>query len=215
MSLYIGIDLGTSAVKLLLMDELGQIKQVVSKEYPLEFPQPGWSQQRAEDWRKAVLEGIPELLKGFDTKLLAYDPFIPQETIQACGAEPVTMEQLLQRSDVVSLHMPSTPDTYHLINAETLAMMKDGAYLVNTARGALVDEKALYEALTSGKLSGAALDVFEKEPITKDNPLFTLDNAVFAPHVSALSFETNYNGSIICAESIIRVYRGENPVYPV
>jgi len=158
---------------------------------------------------------LAELLKGFDTKLLAYDPFIPQETIQACGAEPVTMEQLLQRSDVVSLHMPSTPDTYHLINAETLAMMKDGAYLVNTARGALVDEKALYEALTSGKLSGAALDVFEKEPITKDNPLFTLDNAVFAPHVSALSFETNYNGSIICAESIIRVYRGENPVYPV
>lgn len=158
---------------------------------------------------------LAELLKGFDTKLLAYDPFIPQEAIQACGAEPVTMEQLLQRSDVVSLHMPSTPDTYHLINAETLAMMKDGAYLVNTARGALVDEKALYEALTSGKLSGAALDVFEKEPITKDNPLFTLDNAVFAPHVSALSFETNYNGSIICAESIIRVHRGENPVYPV
>ena len=125
------------------------------------------------------------------------------------------MEQLLRQSDVVSLHIPSTPETHHLINAETLAMMKDGAYLVNTARGALVDEKALYEVLTSGKLSGAALDVFEKEPITKDNPLFTLDNTVFAPHVSALSFETNYNGSLICAESIIRVYRGEKPVYPV
>lgn len=158
---------------------------------------------------------LAELLKGFEVNILAYDPFIPQDAIRACGAEPVTMEQLLQRSDVVSLHMPSTPDTYHLINAQTLAMMKDGAYLVNTARGALVDEKALYDALVSGKLSGAALDVFEKEPITKDNPLFTLDNAVFAPHVSALSFETNYNGSIICAESIIRVHRGEKPVYPV
>ena len=158
---------------------------------------------------------LAELLKGFDVNILAYDPFIPQDAIRACGAEPVAMEQLLRRSDVVSLHMPSTPDTYHLINAQTLAMMKDGAYLVNTARGALVDEKALYDALVSGKLSGAALDVFEKEPITKDNPLFTLDNAVFAPHVSALSFETNYNGSIICAESIIRVHRGEKPVYPV
>jgi len=158
---------------------------------------------------------LAELLKGFEVELLAYDPFVPHDTINSCGAEPVTLEQLLGRSDVVSLHLPSTPDTYHLINAQTLAQMKDGAYLVNTARGALIDEKALYEALTSGKLSGAALDVFEKEPITKDNPLFTLDNAVFAPHVSALSFETNYNGSIICAESIIRVYRGENPVYPV
>jgi len=158
---------------------------------------------------------LAELLKGFNVSLLAYDPFISPETIKACGAEPVTMEQLLRQSDVVSLHIPSTPETHHLINAETLAMMKDGAYLVNTARGALVDEKALYEALTSGKLSGAALDVYEKEPITKDNPLFTLDNAVFAPHVSALSFETNYNGSLICAESIIRVYRGEKPVYPV
>ena len=158
---------------------------------------------------------LAELLKGFNVSLLAYDPFISPETIKACGVEPVTMEQLLRQSDVVSLHIPSTPETHHLINAETLAMMKDGAYLVNTARGALVDEKALYEVLTSGKLSGAALDVFEKEPITKDNPLFTLDNTVFAPHVSALSFETNYNGSLICAESIIRVYRGEKPVYPV
>lgn len=158
---------------------------------------------------------LAELLKGFEVELLAYDPFVPHDTINSCGAEPVTLEQLLGRSDVVSLHLPSTPDTYHLINAQTLAQMKDGAYLVNTARGALVDEKALYEALTSGKLSGAALDVFEQEPITKDNPLFGLENAVFAPHVSALSFETNYNGSIICAESIIRTYRGEQPLYPV
>ena len=92
---------------------------------------------------------LGELLKGFQVELLAYDPFVPAEVIQATGAEPVTLEQLLGRSDIVSLHLPSTPQTHHLINAETLSRMKDGAYLVNTARGALVDEKALYEALTS------------------------------------------------------------------
>ena len=102
-----------------------------------------------------------------------------------------------------------------MINAENIAKMKDGAYLINTARGALVDEQALYEALVSGKLSGASLDVFEKEPITKENPIFGLENTVLAPHVSALTYETNYNGGLICAESIIRVANGEKPVYPL
>lgn len=158
---------------------------------------------------------LGELLQGFGVNLLAYDPYLPADVIRSCKAEPVTLEDLLSRSDIVSLHLPSTPETQHLINSKTIAMMKDGACLVNTARGALVDEKALYEALTSGKLGGCALDVFEQEPITKENPLFALENTVFAPHVSALSFETNYNGSIICAQSIIQVYRGEKPLYPV
>lgn len=158
---------------------------------------------------------LAELLRGFNTRILAYDPYVSEEVAAQFGAEKVTLEQLLGNSDVVSLHLPYTPENHHLINDQTLAMMKDGAYLVNTARGPLVDEKALYNALTSGKLSGAALDVFEKEPITKDNPLFTLENAVYAPHVSALSFETNYNGSIICAQSIIQVANGGKPLYPL
>lgn len=158
---------------------------------------------------------LGELLKGFQANLLVYDPFLPGDVIRAQGAEPVSLEELLGSSDIVSLHLPSTPQTRHLINRETLALMKDGAYLVNTARGALVDEQALYETLTSGKLAGAALDVFEQEPITADNPLFGLENAVFSPHCAALSLETNYNGSIICAQSIIQVYRGEKPLYPV
>jgi D-3-phosphoglycerate dehydrogenase len=93
--------------------------------------------------------------------------------------------------------------------------MKDGAYLINTARGALVDEQALYQALVSGKLTGAALDVFEQEPVKADNPLFALKNVCLAPHVSALTYETNYNGGIICAQSIINVANGGKPLYPI
>ena len=158
---------------------------------------------------------LAELLRGFGVTLLVHDPFLPEEVILAAGAEPVTMAQLLNRSDILSLHLPYTPETYHLINSETIGQMKDGAYLVNTARGALVDEQALLKALTDGKLRGAALDVYEKEPAQKENPLFAFPNVVVAPHVSALSHETNYNGSLICAESIIRVAKGGKPLYPL
>ena len=158
---------------------------------------------------------LGQLLKGFDVNLVVHDPFMPADAISDFGATPATLEQLLQQSDVVSLHLPATPATHHMMNAETLGLMKPGAYLVNTSRGALIDEKALYDALVSGKLSGAALDVYETEPVVKGNPLFDLDNIVLAPHVSAMSFETNYNGGIICAQSIISVLNGGKPVYPI
>ena len=158
---------------------------------------------------------LGQLLKGFDVNLMVHDPFMPADAISDFGATPATLEQLLQQSDVVSLHLPATPATHHMMNAETLGLMKPGAYLVNTSRGALIDEKALYDALVSGKLSGAALDVYETEPVVKGNPLFDLDNIVLAPHVSAMSFETNYNGGIICAQSIISVLNGGKPVYPI
>ena len=156
---------------------------------------------------------LAELLQGFHTDILVYDPYVAEDAPSQLGARAVSLGELLACSDVVSLHLPYTPENHHLMNAETIAQMKDGAYLINTARGPLVDEKALYNALTKGKLSGVALDVFEKEPISRDNPLLTLENAVFAPHVSALSYETNYNGSIICARSIIQVAQGGKPVY--
>ena len=158
---------------------------------------------------------LGQLLKGFDVNLMVHDPFMPADAISDFGATPATLEQLLQQSDVVSLHLPATPATHHMMNAETLGLMKPGAYLVNTSRGALIDEKALYDALVSGKLSGAALDVYETEPVVMGNPLFDLDNIVLAPHVSAMSFETNYNGGIICAQSIIYVLNGNKPVYPI
>ena len=158
---------------------------------------------------------LAQLLKGFDVHLIVHDPYLPKEAISDFGATPATLEELLRQSDVVSLHLPATPQTQHLINADTLDLMKDGAYLVNTSRGALIDERALYDALVSGKLRGAALDVYETEPVVKGNPLFDLDNIVLAPHVSAMSFETNYNGGLTCARSIISVRNGGKPVYPI
>lgn len=158
---------------------------------------------------------LAQLLQGFDVELLAYDPFLNEAEAERLHVKPVSLETLLAGSDIVSLHIPSTPETYHLINRETIAKMKDGAYLVNTSRGALIDEDALREALEAGKLAGAALDVFEKEPITKDLSLNSLDNILLAPHVAALSVETNYNAGMTCAESVIRVYQGGTPLYPV
>jgi len=158
---------------------------------------------------------LAELLSGFGVTVLAYDPFMNEAAAAERKVTSVTMEELLRRSDIVSLHLPATPETRHLINRETLAMMKEGAYLVNTARGALVDEAALCEALAGGHLAGAGLDVYETEPVTEGNPLFALENNVLAPHVSAASYETNYNGGLISAESIIRTAQGGSPLYPL
>lgn len=158
---------------------------------------------------------LAQLLQGFAVELVAYDPYMNEAEAQRLNVKSVSLDELLACSDVVSLHIPATPQTHHLINRETIAKMKDGAYLVNTSRGVLIDESALKEALESGKLAGAALDVYEREPITKDLPLNSVDNILLAPHVAALSVETNYNAGITCAESVIRVYQGGTPLYPV
>ena len=158
---------------------------------------------------------LAELLSGFGVTILAYDPFMNEQAAAERKVTPASLEELLAKSDIVSLHLPATEQTKHLINERTIAQMKQGAYLINTSRGSLVDEKALYTALTSGKLAGAALDVYEKEPITQDNPLFAIENTVYSPHCSALTFETNYNGGIICAQSIVNVLNGEKPLYPL
>ena len=158
---------------------------------------------------------LSELLSGFGITILAYDPFMNELAAAERKVTPVSLEELLAKSDIVSLHLPATEQTKHLINERTIAQMKQGAYLINTSRGSLVDEEALCTALTSGKLAGAALDVYEKEPITNDNPLFAIENTVYSPHCSALTFETNYNGGIICAQSIVNVLNGEKPLYPL
>lgn len=158
---------------------------------------------------------LAELLNSFNVELLAYDPYMDPAAAAERKATPVTLEELLVNSDVISLHLPSTPETHHLINAETIGKMKEGAYLINTARGSLVDEKALLAALENGKLAGVGLDVYEQEPVTADNPLFALGGNALAPHAAALSYETNYNGGLICAQSIINVYQGGKPLYPL
>lgn len=158
---------------------------------------------------------LAELLRGFGVTLLVYDPFVSPETAASLGGEAVTLDVLLERSDVVSLHLPATAETFHLIGRETIGKMKEGALLVNTARGSLVDEEALCAALRENRLGGAALDVFETEPAGKEHPLCALPNVVLSPHAAASTVETNRNGSLTCARSILQVWQGGDPVYPV
>lgn len=158
---------------------------------------------------------VAEMLAGFNVEILAYDPYMNVEEASKRSVTPLSFEEVLTRSDIVSLHLPSTPETYHLMNESTLGMMKEGAYLINTSRGKLIDEKALYAALTSGHLRAAGIDVYEEEPVkSPDNPLFGLDNITLTPHTAAITYETNYNGGIICAKSILSVKNGGAPMYP-
>ena len=126
-----------------------------------------------------------------------------------------TQEEVITRSDIVSIHIPATPETHHLFNKETIASMKDGAYLINPARGALVDLDAVAEALTSGKLAGAAMDAFEVEPLPLDSPILKCENIVLTPHTGAETKESYYNVSMTTAKDIIKVIKGEEPEHCV
>lgn len=124
-----------------------------------------------------------KLLKNFDVRVLLYDPYVDKEMAAAMGAEKVELIDLLKESDVVSIHAPSIPETDHMINAETLAVMKDDAVLINTARGSVIDEDALVAELQKGRLF-ACLDVTDPEPPSKDHPFRTLSNVVLIPHIA-------------------------------
>ncbi len=145
-------------------------------------------------------------------KVLAFDPFTTPERAGALGVELVpTLETLLPHAQVVSLHCPSTPQTYHIINVETLKLMLQGSYLINAARGALIDEAALLEALRSGHLAGAALDVYDPEPPMKDNPLFTLPNTICTPHIASYTGASVLRMEVMVCEQIVSALRGERP----
>ena len=126
-----------------------------------------------------------------------------------------TQEEVITKSDIVSIHIPATPETHHLFNKETIASMKDGAYLINPARGALVDLDAVAEALTSGKLAGAAMDAFEVEPLPLDSPILKCENIVLTPHTGAETKESYYNVSMTTPRDIIKVIQGEEPEHCV
>ena len=123
----------------------------------------------------------------------------------------VAAEQVLRDSDVVCLLLPSLKETYHFMNAQSFALMKDGAYFINTARGALVDEKALHDALVSGKLRAAAIDVYEVEPALADNPLFRVGNIVTTPHTAAETYETYRAVGLHTAQAILDEFEGVHP----
>ena len=160
-------------------------------------------------------QDVADRLRPFGCGLLASDPVTTAETAAEHGARLVDMDTLLSESDIITIHCPSVPSTYHLINKEAIAKMKDGAYLVNTARGAIMDEEAFTDALRNGKLAGGAADVYEKEPLPEGSGLRDLENVILTPHAAAQTEDAYHTCGMICAKSIVNVLEGGDPLYPV
>ena len=156
---------------------------------------------------------------GVGMRVIAYDPFLSDEQIRAAGAEPVSMDTLLRTSDFISLHLPLDVHTRHVINARTLGLMKPSVYLVNTARGGLVDEAALLDAIRAGRIRGAALDVLSSEPPAADDAvlqaLLKEDRVLVTPHMAWYSEQAQVDMRSRAAEDVARVLRGERPRTPV
>lgn len=148
---------------------------------------------------------------AFGMKVMAYEPYPDKAFIEKHGIKLTTLEEVLRNGDYVSLHLPAMAETRHLINARTLALMKPTAYLVNTARGAIIEEKALVEALRNEKLAGAGLDVFEDEPPASDHPLLKLDNVVFTAHTAGVDTQSRDEMALKAAECIAKLSQGEWP----
>jgi len=151
---------------------------------------------------------VAKRAKAFDMKILAYDVQIEKlmDYVREVGAEVISFQELLKRSDFVTLHVPLLPQTRHMIGENEITTMKDGAYLINTSRGGIIDEEALKKALKSGKLAGVALDVFEQEP-PKDTSLSGLSSVVCTPHIGAQTEEAQKEAGIIIAEKLIEIFK--------
>lgn len=144
---------------------------------------------------------VAKIAKAFGMEVIAYDPYIQSEILTEAGIRPGSMEEVLEQADFVSLHAPATRENRNLINRDTLALMKPTAYLINTARGELVDEEALEEALKTGRIRGAAMDVFKTEP--PDEHLASLDHTVFTPHLGACTVDSARNLSEMSFQNIM------------
>ena len=149
---------------------------------------------------------VAKFLDAFGANIIVYDPFYQPGNDPVM---PVDLEALMRRSDVVSVHARYLPETHHLVNRELLMMMKPTAILVNTARSGLVDEKALVEVLASRRIMGAALDVFDEEPLPADSPFLTLDNVTIVPHLAGSTIDAFLNSPKLFAAHLIRFFRGE------
>ena len=155
-------------------------------------------------------QAVARRCRGFDMTILAHEPMPDTAFVRAHGIELTSLEELLRRADLVTLHCPATPENHRLINRERLALMKPTAHLVNTARGSLVDETALHDALTTGGIAGAGLDVFEKEPRTA-SPLFALGNVIVSPHLAGIDETSEAAMADRAIDAILAVRRGAPP----
>jgi len=147
----------------------------------------------------------------FGFNIIATDPFIPPEEAKKFGVKLVEFDKLLEISDVISIHAPLSKSTYHMFNEETIGKMKSTAYLVNTSRGGLIDQRALYNALKSGKIAGAALDVMEEEPPKVDEPLLTLDNVIITAHIAYYSEASEIELRKRFSKEVVTVLKGGQP----
>lgn len=163
----------------------------------------------------AIGQSLARRLRAFDCVLLAHDPFVTSDQAQQLGVQLVELDALVANADFLSLHLPATPETSGLVDADFLARMKQGAFLINTARGELVDETALCQALKSGQLRGAALDAFSQEPPAADNPLFSLPQVIVTPHMGAHTAGAVNAMGWGALNDCLAVLRGEPPKHRV
>ncbi|HEX7736906.1 MAG TPA: hydroxyacid dehydrogenase [Ktedonobacteraceae bacterium] len=155
---------------------------------------------------------VATIARVLGMQVMAFDPFLAPEKARELGVELVpSLAELLPRARVISLHCPSTPETYRLLNAEMLSLLPRGSYVVNVSRGALIDEAALLDALCSGHLAGAALDVFDPEPPPASHPLFALPNTICTPHIGSYTGASVSRMQVMICEQIANVLRGERP----
>lgn len=155
---------------------------------------------------------VAAIARVLGMRVLAFDPYIPSEQAEALHVELIPeLPDLLRQSQIVSLHCPSIPQTRHIINAATLQLMPRGSYLINVARGALIDEVALEDALHSGHLAGAALDVFDPEPTIAQHPFFSLPNTICTPHIGAYTTASLERMQLIACQQIASGLRGDRP----
>lgn len=160
----------------------------------------------------AIAQYTAKLLSAFETDIYAYDLYPNHEAAKKLGVTLTDLDTIIKQSDIITLHVPGTPETTHLFSDREFEMMKSTAIIVNVARGSVIDQKALYKALKEKKIAGAGLDVFESEPTTKDNPLFELDNVVVLPHSAAETYETYDAVGLATAQAIIDVMNGKDPI---
>jgi D-3-phosphoglycerate dehydrogenase len=151
------------------------------------------------------------MAKPFDMRFIAHDPYADENVVRELGIELVTLEDLFRRSDIFSVNCPLTPQTRHIVNAERLALMKPTAYLINTARGPIVDQKALTEVLKGRRIAGAGLDVLEEEPPQADDPILDLDNVILAPHALCWTDQCFAGNGAADVRAVLDVQHGREP----
>lgn len=157
----------------------------------------------------SIAQCFAEKLAGSGMKMLAHDPYPVWERAEKLGVEMVSFDELLSKSDIISVHVPGTKENEKLFNQDTFSKMKDGGYFINAARGILVDEEALYRALVSGKLKGAACDTLWPEPPSRENPLFELENFIATPHIGGHTIEGRRKMTVLAAQEIIDFFSGK------